>query len=33
MIAKMVWEGREDNLVKTMEESDEVEPEMKRIKK
>jgi hypothetical protein len=34
IIAEMVWEGREDNLVKTFdEESDWEEPETKRIKK
>jgi hypothetical protein len=33
MIAQMVWEGREDNLLKLFEESDEEEPETKRIKK
>jgi hypothetical protein len=33
MIAQMVWDGREDNLVKTFEESGREEPEMKRIKK
>jgi hypothetical protein len=33
MIAHMVWEGREDHLVNTFEESDGEEPEMKRIKK
>jgi hypothetical protein len=27
MIAQMVWEQREDNLVKTMQESDEEKPE------
>jgi hypothetical protein len=32
MIAQMVWETREENLVKTFEESDGKEPEMKRIK-
>jgi hypothetical protein len=31
-IAEMVWEGREDNLVKSFEESDGEEPETKRIK-
>jgi hypothetical protein len=31
MIAQMVWEQREDNLVKTMESSSEQEPELKRI--
>jgi hypothetical protein len=33
MIAQMVWEQREDNLVQTFEESDGEEPETKRIKK
>jgi hypothetical protein len=33
MIAQLVWEEREDNLVKTFEESDGEEPETKRIKK
>jgi hypothetical protein len=33
MIAQMVWEQREDNLVTPFEESDGEEPEMKRIKK
>jgi hypothetical protein len=33
MIAQMVWEQREDNLVKTMKGSSEQEPELKRIKK
>jgi hypothetical protein len=33
MIAQMVWELREDNLVKTCEESDGKEPETKRIKR
>jgi hypothetical protein len=33
MIAEMVWKGREDNLVKTFEENDGEEPELKRIKK
>jgi TPR repeat protein len=33
MIAQMVWEGREDNLVKTFEQNGEKEPETKRIKK
>jgi hypothetical protein len=33
MIAEMVWEGTEDNLVQTFGESDGKEPEMKRIKK
>jgi hypothetical protein len=33
MIAQMVWEGRQENLVKTFEESDGEEPETKRIKK
>jgi TPR repeat protein len=32
MIAQMVWEGREENLVKTFEESGGGEPEMKKIK-
>jgi hypothetical protein len=32
MIAQMVWEQREDNLVKKFEASDVAEPEMKRIK-
>jgi TPR repeat protein len=32
IIGQMVWEQREDNLVKTFEESDGEEPEMKRIK-
>jgi hypothetical protein len=33
MIAKMVWEGREDNLLKSFDEGGEKEPEIKRIKK
>jgi hypothetical protein len=33
MIAKMMWEGREDNLIKSFEEGDQEEPELKRIKK
>jgi hypothetical protein len=33
MIAQMVWEGREDNVVKMFEESGGEEPETKRIKK
>jgi hypothetical protein len=33
MIARVVWEGREDNLVKTFEQHGGEEPEMKRIKK
>jgi hypothetical protein len=33
MIAQMVWEQREDNLVKMFDERDEEEPETKRIKK
>jgi hypothetical protein len=33
IIAQMVWEEREDNLVKLFEENNEEEPEMKRIKK
>jgi hypothetical protein len=33
MIAQLVWEGREENLVKTFEESGGEEPETKRIKK
>jgi hypothetical protein len=33
MIAQLVWEEREDNVVKRFEESDGEEPEMKRIKK
>jgi TPR repeat protein len=33
MIAEMVWEGREENLVQKFEESDGEEPETKRIKK
>jgi hypothetical protein len=33
MIGKIVWEEREDNLVKTFKESAGKEPEMKRIKK
>jgi TPR repeat protein len=33
MIAQMVWEEREDNLMKRFEESDGEEPETKRIKK
>jgi TPR repeat protein len=33
MIAQMVWEGREDNLVQTFEEINGQEPETKRIKK
>jgi hypothetical protein len=33
MIAQTVWEGREDYLVKTLEQSGGEEPEMKRIKK
>jgi hypothetical protein len=33
MIAQMVWEQREDNLVKNFEKADGEEPEMKRIKK
>jgi hypothetical protein len=33
MIAQLVWEGREDNLVKAFEESDGEESETKRIKK
>jgi hypothetical protein len=33
MIAQIVWEAREDNLVKTFQESAGKEPEMKRIKK
>jgi hypothetical protein len=34
LIAQMVWEAREDNLVKTFEQTNEgEEPEMKRIKK
>jgi hypothetical protein len=33
MIAEMVWEGREENLVKMFEESARKEPETKRIKK
>jgi hypothetical protein len=32
MIGKMVWEGREDNLVRTFEQMGGEEPEMKRIK-
>jgi hypothetical protein len=32
MIAQMVWEGREENLVKTFEESGGEEPEIKKIK-
>jgi hypothetical protein len=33
MIAQLVWEGREDNLVKSFEDSDGEEPETKRTKK
>jgi hypothetical protein len=33
LIAQLVWEEREDNLVKTFEESGGEELEMKRIKK
>jgi hypothetical protein len=33
MIAKTVWEDREDNLLKTFEQNDGEEPETKRIKK
>jgi hypothetical protein len=33
LIAQMVWDGREDNLMKTFEESAGKEPETKRIKK
>jgi hypothetical protein len=33
MIAQMVWDGREDNLVKTFEQNGEKEPETKQIKK
>jgi hypothetical protein len=33
MIAQMVWEAREDNLVKTFGQIDGEEPKMKRIKK
>jgi hypothetical protein len=33
MIAQLVWNGREDNLVKTLEQDDKGAPEMKRIKK
>jgi hypothetical protein len=33
MIAQMVWEEREDNLVKMFDQDDSKEPEMKRIKK
>ena len=33
IIAQMVWEHREDNLVRNFEEIDGEEPEMKRIKK
>jgi hypothetical protein len=33
MIAQMVWQQREDNLVKMFEEIDREEPETKRIKK
>jgi hypothetical protein len=33
MIAQMVWEQREDNLLETFEQSGGEEPEMKRIKK
>jgi hypothetical protein len=33
MIAQMVWEGREDNLVEMFEQNDGEEPETKRIKK
>jgi hypothetical protein len=32
-IAEMVWEAREDNLVKRFEQMGGEEPEMKRIKK
>jgi hypothetical protein len=33
MIAQMVWEQREDNLVEAFDQSDGEEPEVKRIKK
>jgi hypothetical protein len=33
MIGKMVWEGREDHVLRGFEESDGEEPDTKRIKK
>jgi hypothetical protein len=33
MIGQMVWEDREDNLVKLFDQNNEEEPETKRIKK